>query len=587
MKIRIIAGVLFLLSSCTLSSQDFPDKIRLNQIGFYPSAPKQAVVINGGEASDFYIVSNDLREKLFSGKLSNQRKSKFGNKTTRIADFTAFNKVGTFVLMVPNVGNSFPFEIKENVHQALAKGSLKGFYYQRLSIPLTEEFAGQWQRPAGHPDTQVLVHSSAATASRPEGFIISAPKGWYDAGDYNKYIVNSGISMGTLLSAYEDFPQYFDTLNLNIPESKNDVPDILDEILWNLRWMMAMQDEDGGVYNKLTNANFDGMILMPDKASNPRFVVQKSTAATLNFTAVLAQSARIYKPFEKEFPSLADSCLIMAQKAFSWALANPNMVYDQDKMNKIHQPIINTGGYGDYYFEDEFAWAAVELSISTNNPEYYNKVKVLKDGKLSLPSWSQSHLLAYYSMIRKGKDNKGIDGKDVEKAKQSVIQFADNLVDNYNNTAFNIVMGQSESDYIWGSNSVAANQSIAILQAYLITQNPKYLTASLSNLDYLLGRNVTGYSFVTGFGDKTPMHIHHRPSESDGIVEPVPGLMAAGPNPGMQDNCTYPSSVADEAYTDNVCSYASNEIAINWNAPLAYLVCAIEALQTTEYIKGE
>ncbi|HCD52991.1 MAG TPA: cellulase, partial [Balneolaceae bacterium] len=125
----------------------------------------------------------------------------------------------------------------------------------------------------------VMVHAAAATGSRPEGTIISSPKGWYDAGDYNKYVVNSGISTYTLLFAYEQFPEFFKNQDLNIPESKNDLPDILDEALWNLEWLLTMQDEDGGVYHKLTTANFEGMV-MPHEATNQRYVVMKNTGAT-------------------------------------------------------------------------------------------------------------------------------------------------------------------------------------------------------------------------------------------------------------------------------------------------------------------
>src|SRR5207249_4670200 len=128
--------------------------------------------------------------------------------------------------------------------------ALKGYYYQRASMPLEARWAGKWARPAGHPDTAVIIHTSAASAQRPAGTIIACSGGWYDAGDYNKYIVNCGITMATLLSAYEDFPHYFDTLNTVIPESGDKVPDILNEIIYNLRWMLTMQDpNDGGVYN--------------------------------------------------------------------------------------------------------------------------------------------------------------------------------------------------------------------------------------------------------------------------------------------------------------------------------------------------
>src|SRR5690606_3437923 len=156
------------------------------------------------------------------------------------------------------------------------------------------------------------IHASAASASRPEGTELGSARGWYDAGDYNKYIVNSGITMGTMLSLYEDFPEYFaHNKDINIPESGDEAPDLRDEIAWNLRWMLTMQDpEDGGVYHKLTTANFEGMV-MPHNATNKRYFVQKGTAASRDFAAVMAQASRAYGKYEEQFPGLADSCISM------------------------------------------------------------------------------------------------------------------------------------------------------------------------------------------------------------------------------------------------------------------------------------
>ena len=145
--------------------------------------------------------------------------------------------------------------------------------------------------------------------------------------------------------------------------------------------------------------------------------------------------------------------------------------------------------------------------------------------------------------------------------------------------AFLTVMGQSKKDFVWGSNSVAANQGILLINAYLISGEKKYILGSLSNLDYLLGRNATGYCFVTGFGSKSPRHPHHRPSVADGIDEPVPGLLVGGPNPTRQDKCHYLLTDPETCYVDSDCAYASNEVAINWNAAITYLANAIEALQ--------
>ena len=568
---------IMVMSVDVFAQENLSEAIRLNQIGYYPRAAKIAAVTNEAY-TDFYVASPDLKKKYFSGKLSDVKQSTFSPAKTRIADFSAFRMPGKFVVVIPGIGYSHSFEIKPRVHEAIAKASVKGFYYQRFSMPLTEQYAGKWHRPASPSHKDVIIHASAATVRRPAGTVISSPRGWIDAGDYNKYIVNSGITTATMLSAYEDFPQYYDTLKLNIPESTNSIPDLLDEILWNLRWMLTMQDpNDGGVYHKCTNAKFDPMV-MPHQAVTPRYVVQKSTAAALNLTAVAAQASRVFKKFERQFPGLADSCLAASIAAFKWAQQNPEVVYDQSKMNAGFDPDISTGAYGDRNFSDEFYWAASELYATTGDMQFAN-TNLLADGEMLIPSWNQVRLLGYYTLMRSEKQLPENGQLLVAEIKKRILQKADEMIRDVGSRTYQTVMGSSPKDFVWGSNAVAANEGILLLNAYQISSDKKYLDHALTNLDYILGRNATGYSFLTGYGDKTPMHIHHRPSEADGISDPVPGLLAGGPNPGMQDKCRYLSSVADEAFTDDVCSYASNEIAINWNAPLVYLTGAIEALQ--------
>ncbi|MFC6998842.1 glycoside hydrolase family 9 protein [Rufibacter roseus] len=557
------------------------ESIRLNQIGFYPNAPKVAIVTGKSTGDKFYLKTQDLSKTVFTGSLSESQLTELSKKPTRVADFSQFTKPGVYVLDIPGVGQSYPFEIKQQVHQEVAAAAMKGFYFQRLSVDLPVQFAGKWHRPAGHPDVEVLVHPSAATAQRPAGTVISSPKGWYDAGDYNKYIVNSGITMGTLLSAYEDFPQFFKEQDLNIPESGNNVPDLLDESLWNLRWMLTMQDPlDGGVYHKLTNANFEGMV-MPHEATSTRYVVQKGTAASLDFAAVMAQASRVFKSYGREFPGLSDSCLTAAKKAWEWAKKNPKVLYDQDAMNKSFDPDVNTGAYGDKDVSDEFIWAAAELYITTGQDSYYTSVNMVPDAKMPIPSWPQVRLLGYYTLMRNIEKLSPVAKIDVGVIKDRLVQLANEMVQGGAAGAYRTVMGRVTEDYIWGSSSVAANQGIVLVQAYKLTGDKKYLTAALSNLDYLLGRNAVGYSFVTGFGEKSTKFPHHRPSVADKVVEPVPGLLSGGTNANAnkQDKCEgYTSSFPDEMYLDHDCSYASNEIAINWNAPLVYLASALEAL---------
>jgi endoglucanase len=321
-------------------------------------------------------------------------------------------------------------------------------------------------------------------------------------------------------------------------------------------------------------------MVMPDVTTLPRYVVQKGTAATLDFAAVTAQAARIFKAYTRVLPGLADSCQKAARKAWQWALQHPNMSFNQNAFNNQFEPKITTGGYGDGNFRDEWFWAACELLVTTNDHQYADTVQQRWSDTLLLPSWNNVRALGVYTLLREKNSINHLKGITYNDAAARLVSFADRLIRDGDN-AYKTIMGGSRNDFVWGSNSVAMNQSIVLINAYLVTSQDKYLNEALQNLDYVLGRNATGYCFVTGFGTKSTMNPHHRPSVADGIKEPVPGLLAGGPNPGQQDRCEgYPSRMPGESYVDHDCSYASNEIAINWNAPLVYVVNAIEALQT-------
>ena len=150
-------------------------------------------------------------------------------------------------------------------------------------------------------------------------------------------------------------------------------------------------------------------------------------------------------------------------------------------------------------------------------------------------------------------------------------------------SGFGVVM--ANEDFVWGSNAVAGNQGVFLLHAYYITGEQKYYEAAKKVIDYLLGKNPLDMSFLTEFGTKSPMLPHHRPSTADKITDPIPGMLVGGPQPGGEDigskswECKdYKTGVPATSYIDNRCSYATNEVAINWNAPLAYLAGALEAL---------
>ncbi|RYZ86394.1 MAG: cellulase, partial [Moraxellaceae bacterium] len=335
-------------------------------------------------------------------------------------------------------------------------------------------------------------------------------------------------------------------------------------------WMLAMQDpNDGGVYAKLTNQSFDGFV-MPAQANDARYVVQKTTAAALDFAAVMAVASRVVASYESSFPGLSSKMLKASEAAWLWAKANPAIYYRQPDD-------IKTGGYGDNNVSDEFAWTATELYITTKNDDYYRAINVSQVSN-SVPAWADVKGLGWISLAHHRKHLTAI--ADQQLIKSRVEDLANSLVAKAQVSAYGVAM-QAE-DFMWGSNSVAANQAMMLIQAYRLNGKRDYLDAAQAQLDYLLGRNATDFSFVTGFGTKPSMHPHHRISEADGVVAPMPGMLVGGPQAGQQDlkNCPmgYPDKLPAKSYLDNVCSYASNEIAINWSSPLVYVSGAIQAL---------
>lgn len=534
------------------------DRVGFNQVGFCLHGPKQVVVADAGPASFWILDAKGVRR--FQSELGPLQQWQADGRDSRRADFSPFCQEGYFVLSIPAYGVQLPLKIDKAPWGDLGKALLKAYYFQRASIELKPEFAGAFARPMGHADTTVLVHASAATEARPEGFTLSSPKGWYDAGDYNKYIVNSGITVWTLLSLAEDFSAYAGSLQLGIPESGQGLPDILAEVKWNLDWMLTMQDpDDGGVYHKLTNLRFDGMV-MPDQCQNPRYVVMKTTAASFHFAAVLAQSSRIYAPYDASF---GKRCLEQAVRAFSWGVAHPHVPYRQPED-------IRTGRYEDEHLEDEKQWAAFELFIATGDASYETMARAITPESLGVPVWQRVGALGVISMALRRNDTW---------ARKQLLVLAEELLERQASNAYRVSMAME--DFVWGSNGMAANQGVVLLVAFLLTKESRFRDAAVHMLDYLVGQNPLRQSFITGFGMRPPMHPHHRPSESDCVVAPVPGLLVGGPNPGRQDakNCpAYASSAPGMAYLDHLGSYASNEIAINWNAPAAYLAVGLQAL---------
>ena len=565
------------LAAC---SQPAADVIRLNQVGYFPSQEKVAVANIAG-VKDFSVVNAATGEEVLKGATEVTEPNAWSTQMRTTMDFSSLTQPGRYLLLAG--GDTAAFEIKEKPLSVVADAALKSFYYQRTGMPIEEKYAGQWNRPAGHPDIHVLIHPSAAGPTRKAGDVISSPKGWYDAGDYNKYVVNSAYSIGLMQAIYRLFPDYFARQNVNIPESGNSTPDLLDEMYYNLSWLLTMQDPaDGGVYHKLTTPNFEAFI-KPTECKQPRYVVQKSVTAALDFAAAMAQSSLIFKAYQKDYPGFSAKALKAAERAYAWAEKNPEAYYKQADINKEYDPDINTGEYGDNDATDEFFWAASELYYATGKQAYLIKAVKSAPRTYSVPSWGSTSALGFFVWLLPDRPLKGVTEEALYGSLKSyLVSYATNAVKGANKAAFHAPYGDEESDFFWGCLSEqCANQATTLAYAYLLSDNKTFLTNAYRNMDYILGRNPLGYCYVTGLGTKSPLHPHHRLSASDGIEAPIPGFLVGGPNPGQQDKAsgvTYPSSLPDESYADVEQSYASNEIAINWSAGLVSAASMLDAL---------
>ncbi len=539
-------------------------QIHASQIGFDPSYPKTVVVVDK-DASSFHLCQAEPPyDTVLTGALSEAKRWDPSAEKAKVGDFSAYQTAGNYVIFVPGLGASYPFSIQAHSALVVTRASLKGFYFQRASTSLPEAYAGKWARAAGHPDNPVAVHESAATAKRQAGTILNSSKGWYDAGDYGKYTVNSGISCFSLLSAYEHYPELFDTLKTGIPESGNQVPDLLDEVRWNLEWMLTMQDPSGTVYHKLHALSWPGFIT-PANDVKPRHVIGLSTPGTLDFAAVMAQASRLYEPYDSAF---AQQCLKASEKAWNWARLNPTVYYTAG--------VDGGGDYGDQNALDEFTWAAAELFLSTGKKKYWKAFQSYRGQKpfTAAPGWSEVNTLALISLSLH--QDKIVEPKHRERLQKDLLRAAEPSEKLATESAYRVPM--DPVDFVWGSNSVPLGRGMVLLASFRATGDSTYLNATVSALDYVLGRNPLGYCYVTGLGERYPLHIHHRPSESDNVVEPVPGLLSGGPWAGAQvrDGCEgYEGNLAATEFSPTKCSYASNEIAINWNAPLVFVAAGL------------
>jgi endoglucanase len=555
--------VLFLLALPALAANPVAE-IKVDQAGYLPRAPKLAMVVSSKTATEFLVHRKGDGSIVFRGPLTAAARDADTQDLVQTADFTKLVKEGQYYLEVPGVGRSWDFTVGADAYSRAFYLAMRSYYGQRCgtAVDLGPEFPG-YSHPPCHMRAEYHASSGKTGPAKAIG-------GWHDAGDYGRYVVNSGITTGTLLWTWEMFGPHIAKVNLHIPESGNGTPDILNEARWNLNWMLTMQDQDGGVWQKEMSEQFGGF-MMPDKDPSLHYVTgtgkppYKSSCATGDFAAVMAIAGRVYASHDAAFSRKA---MDAARRAWLWLDQNPNVIFH-------NPPGVRTGEYGDGDCGDERLWASAELWRSTKDKIYEQYFEThygaYRDTirPVRPQDWQYVAPLAMWTWVLGGAHDAA--AKDIRDRAQNA---ADQIVTRSAANGYrNSLVG---TDYIWGSNSLAANYGVQLLVANAMHSDERYVDAAMDNLHYLLGRNTFSLSWVTWVGENAFQHPHHRPSAADGIDAPWPGLLSGGPNRNREDGVlkALPDLPPAKVYVDSQNSYASNENAINWNAALVFLMAS-------------
>lgn len=559
-----LISLLLILSACTstqkqqnTSSVQQTAFIVINQAGYRPDWPKQALLINAVvEKGNVNVINKDSGKTVSVVQLGSAKFDKLSGDHIQFINFSSITQPGKYQLQYGGI-ESYEFRIDDNVYQPLMQSLLRSFYLQRCGEALQDTLTNL-EHPICHTKDGVVSH---VDAFHEKGEKISAQGGWHDAGDYGKYVATTTVSIAHILSVYEQYPSLFEH-SLSIPESENAIPDVLDEMAVGLNWLLRMQRSDGAIYRKLSGNQWP-KVVAPHRDKQTRYIYGISSADTAKFSAVMALASRVYLRY---VPTSSQRYLQAALRAWSYLQAHEEQV--------IHWVKGDDSGSGKYLLSkidnedalrhdlDDRLWAATELFITTHEPVYQRYLKpLLYLSPYTIFEWKDPSAMAmrhYYLH-----ENQDMAGRKMIERK--ILQRAKHILHTVKSNGY----GLANIRFVWGSNKMTAEKGITLLYAYNLSQDPKYFNAALEQLDYLLGRNHFNKSFVTGIGQNPVAHVMHLFARA--INKTIPGLLVGGPNNMAQSGFAYKNR-GPLSYIDHKRSYATNEYAIDYNATLIGLL---------------
>lgn len=567
--------------------------IQINQVGYLPNEYKIATFrmddtksvsesINKEKKAGktFKVIDTQTNSVIYEGQLSDAISSEFNGEVNQVADFSKVTKPGEYVIESEDGEKSYEFSINKNVYDDILSSTMKMFYLQRCGVKLETDYAKIYAHDACH-NTMAKVYGTDK--------YIDVSGAWHDAGDYGRYIVAGAKAAVDLMMAYEYYPEamsrpYIESGSLVVSgaeEYETAGPEILDEIKYELDWMLKMQDkESGGVYHKVTCAGFPGFV-MPEEEREELIVSPISDTATADFAATMAYAYRFYSKVSEDF--LADkneaNRLMISTKAIAYKLSALKYMEAAEKamgflenggVGAFTNPNgIVTGEYGDERTVDEYYWAYAEMYKTTGDKKYEDAMKAIDletvPGEFG---WKEVGDYAFYAYITaewadKDKElNETLYNRFVEEAEAKYANFEK---DPYGASIY--------GNFYWGCNMEIADNARRFIILDKLEGTDKYKDAIDAQLNYLLGNNPNSKCFVTGFGTNSPKNPHHRPSVA--AKRAMPGMLVGGPEPLLLDDIAKKALKGEppaKCYLDNTDSYSTNEITIYWNSPLVFLL---------------
>lgn len=559
--------------------RDFGTPVRVNMHGYVTDGPKRATVVTAGTEPQAWRLLDASGVVAAEGTTVVYGDDAMSGEHVHTVDFSDVTTEGTGYTLVVGSATSESFDIGSDLYAEFRHDALAYFYHSRSGIEIEAQYVGaEYARAAGHVGVapnqgDISVPCLPGTCD----YSLDVSGGWYDAGDHGKYVVNGGIAAWQLLDQYERSARIGDEPGagdgaLSIPEAGNGMPDVLDEARWQIDFLLRMQVPTGQplagmVHHKIHDLRWTGHPLAPAADPQPRYLYPPSTAATLNVAAVGARCGRVYFHVDREF---ARRCLEVAESAWAAALAHP----------VEYAPPGGEGGgpYADTNVSDEFSWAAAELFATTHRPEFKGRINTVltTDGFY----WGGTGGLADLALVPV---LQRLSGPERAALTSRIVAVADEFMADMQSQGYANPYLPTDGKYVWGSSSSTTNNMMIIAIAGDLTGEQRYRDAVVESMDYLLGRNAMNYSYVTGYGERHAHNQHHRfwaHQANAAYPNPPAGAIAGGPNSGLQDPVAQqnlPGCAPAKCYIDDIGSWSTNEVAINWNSSLAWVAAYADA----------